>query len=290
MVFFNISFNLTWVWWKKKRPPKSVIMRITTNSKQQKGCFLWNKWRFFVMQMIFARHMKSIVETNCWWIKKRLYQEQVLSEIMTILIMYHLSWYKNFKWYYTKRVMVHQRKDYPDIVSYNRRFVEIMKFALAPLILYMIKVCLGKWSGISFVDFTPIKVCDNHRISSITLSKVMMRSFRQMNLNWFRQNSYAENLWESSITAKAFLQQESYAVTAETFMVQKYGIQPVSIGEWFGGAIINLMVCASATRRIYTKMLSKKNSFLLVISCLKIMMKFLKIVGWCRICLRIALK
>lgn len=39
--------------------------------------------------------------------------------------------------------MVHQRKDYPDIVSYNR-FVEIMKFALAPLILYMIKVCLGK--------------------------------------------------------------------------------------------------------------------------------------------------
>ena len=186
--------------------------------------------------------------------------------------------------------MVHQRKDYPDIVSYNRRFVEIMKFALAPLILYMIKVCLGKWSGISFVDFTPIKVCDNHRISSITLSKVMMRSFRQMNLNWFRQNSYAENLWESSITAKAFLQQESYAVTAETFMVQKYGIQPVSIGEWFGGAIINLMVCASATRRIYTKMLSKKNSFLLVISCLKIMMKFLKIVGWCRICLRIALK
>ena len=56
-----------------------------------------------------------------------------LSEIMTILIMYHLSGYKNFKCYYTKYVMVHQRKDYPDLVSYNR-FVEIMKFALASLI------------------------------------------------------------------------------------------------------------------------------------------------------------
>ena len=61
-----------------------------------------------------------------------------LSEIMTILIMYHLSGYKTFKWYYTKHIMVHQRKDFSDLVSYNR-FVEIMKFALVPLILYTIK-------------------------------------------------------------------------------------------------------------------------------------------------------
>ena len=86
-----------------------------------------------------------------------------LSEIMTILIMYHLSGYKTFKWYYTKHVMVHQRKDFPDLVSYTR-FVEIMKFALVPLILYTIKARFGKCSGISVVDSTPIKVCDNQRI------------------------------------------------------------------------------------------------------------------------------
>ena len=86
-----------------------------------------------------------------------------LSEIMTILIMYHLSGYKTFKWYYTKHIMVHQRKDFPDLVSYNR-FVEIMKFALVPLILYTIKARFGKCSGISFVDSTTLKVCDNHRI------------------------------------------------------------------------------------------------------------------------------
>ena len=34
--------------------------------------------------------------------------------------------------------MIHQSKDYPDIVSYNQ-FVEIMKFVLVPLILYTIK-------------------------------------------------------------------------------------------------------------------------------------------------------
>lgn len=89
--------------------------------------------------------------------------KMALSEIMTIIIMYHLSGYKTFKWYYTKHVMVHQRKDFPDLVSYNR-FVEIMKFALVPLILYTIKARFGKCSGISFVDSTPLKVCDNHRI------------------------------------------------------------------------------------------------------------------------------
>ena len=86
-----------------------------------------------------------------------------LSEIITIIIMYHLSGYKTFKQYYTKHVMVHQRKDFPDLVSYNR-FVEIMKFALVPLILYTIKARFGKCSGISFVDSTPLKVFNNHRI------------------------------------------------------------------------------------------------------------------------------
>ncbi len=37
-------------------------------------------------------------------------------------------------------------------------FVEIMKFALIPLILYTIKVRFDKCSEISFVDFTPLKV------------------------------------------------------------------------------------------------------------------------------------
>ena len=57
-----------------------------------------------------------------------------LSEIMTILIMYHLYGYKIFKWYYIEHIMVNQRKDFSDLVSYNL-FVEIMKFALVSLIL-----------------------------------------------------------------------------------------------------------------------------------------------------------
>ena len=88
-----------------------------------------------------------------------------LSEIMTILIMFHLSGYRTFKWYYKKHVMQHQKKDFPNLVSYNR-FVEIMEYALVPLILYIVRARFVKCSGISFVDSTPIKVCDNHRIKS----------------------------------------------------------------------------------------------------------------------------
>ena len=86
-----------------------------------------------------------------------------LSEIITILIMYHLSGYRTFKWYYKNHVMKYQKQDFPSLVSYNR-FVEIMEYALVPLIVYIVRARFVKCSGISFIDSTPIKVCDNHRI------------------------------------------------------------------------------------------------------------------------------
>lgn len=88
-----------------------------------------------------------------------------LSEIITILILYHLSGYRTFKWYYLYHVRKYLKQDFPTLVSYNR-FVEIMRYALVPLLLYTIRARFGKCSGISFVDSTPIRVCDNHRISS----------------------------------------------------------------------------------------------------------------------------
>ena len=106
-----------------------------------------------------------------------------LSEIMTILIMFHLSGYRTFKWYYKKHVMQHQKKDFPNLVSYNR-FVEIMEYALVPLILYIVRARFVKCSGISFVDSTPIKVCDNHRIrTNRVFSKYAKRG--KSSMGWF---------------------------------------------------------------------------------------------------------
>lgn len=106
-----------------------------------------------------------------------------LSEIMTILIMFHLSGYRTFKWYYQKHVIQHQKKDFPNLVSYNR-FVEIMEYALVPLILYIVRASFVKCSGISFVDSTPIKVCDNHRIrTNHVFSKYAKRG--KSSMGWF---------------------------------------------------------------------------------------------------------
>ena len=79
--------------------------------------------------------------------------------------------------------MVHQRKDFPDLVSYNR-FVEIMKFAFVPLILYTIKARSGKCSGISFVDSTSIKVCNNHRIHNHRVCSEYAKTGKS-SMEWF---------------------------------------------------------------------------------------------------------
>jgi len=94
---------------------------------------------------------------------KRMREPQLsMSEIMTILIHFHQSHYRNFKAYYIQHVQVNLRSEFPDLVSYHR-FVELMPRALIPLLAYL-RGRKGVCTGISFVDSTPLKVCHNRRI------------------------------------------------------------------------------------------------------------------------------
>ncbi len=86
-----------------------------------------------------------------------------LSEIMTILIWFHCSGYRNFKTYYQEQVQPHLRSEFPALVSYSR-FVEFTPSALLPLLAYL-HTCLGSCTGVSFLDATALAVCDPHRIS-----------------------------------------------------------------------------------------------------------------------------
>ena len=86
-----------------------------------------------------------------------------ISEIMTILIAFHQSYYRNFKAYYLEQVMKNWHSEFPGLVSYNR-FVEYIPSALVPLIIYLRTYCLGQCSGISFIDSTSLDVCLNQRI------------------------------------------------------------------------------------------------------------------------------
>jgi hypothetical protein len=86
-----------------------------------------------------------------------------LSEIMTILIHFHQSHYRDFKAYYTEYVLTHLRREFPGLVSYTR-FVELAPTALVPLTCYL-HSRFGRTAGIAFIDSTPLAVCHNKRIA-----------------------------------------------------------------------------------------------------------------------------
>lgn len=87
-----------------------------------------------------------------------------LSEVMTIITLFHASGYRNFKAYYTECVLKQYAWAFPRLVSYGR-FVELMPSALVPLCGYL-QSRKGRCSGISFIDSTSLKVCHNRRIHS----------------------------------------------------------------------------------------------------------------------------
>ena len=80
------------------------------------------------------------------------------SEVMTILILFHLKSYRNLKDFYKTYVCKHMQDYFPKRVSYNR-FIELQKGLVQPLAVYLKLHGLGKCSGISFIDSTPLKVC-----------------------------------------------------------------------------------------------------------------------------------
>jgi len=85
------------------------------------------------------------------------------SEIMTIVIHFHQSSYRDFKNYYTKHVLIHLPGEFPKLVSYNR-FVALMARVGIPLLAYLQR-CKGRCTGIAFVDATSIAVYHNKRIA-----------------------------------------------------------------------------------------------------------------------------
>ncbi len=84
------------------------------------------------------------------------------SEIMTILIHFHQSHYRDFKAFYLQHVLAHLRADFPGLVSYSR-FVQLIPSVLVPLAAYL-ETCRGHCNGLSFVDSTRLVVCHNRRI------------------------------------------------------------------------------------------------------------------------------
>lgn len=86
------------------------------------------------------------------------------SEVITILLCFHLSDYRTLKHFYLDYVCKHLKRDFPGLVSYNR-FVELQKKAALPLLMFVSAQSMGSCTGISFIDATALQVCAKQRIN-----------------------------------------------------------------------------------------------------------------------------
>jgi hypothetical protein len=104
------------------------------------------------------------------------------SEIMTLLIHFHQSHYRDFKAYYTQYVQVHLKGELPGLVSYQR-FVELIPSVLTPLCAYW-QQQYGQCTGLSFIVSTALAVCHNRRIHSHRVFKGLAARGKT-SVDWF---------------------------------------------------------------------------------------------------------
>jgi hypothetical protein len=110
----------------------------------------------------YASHLLPSGTGKAWFAAGRM----SLGEVMTIVLLFHLSGYRCFKWFYQRAVQGPLPDGYfPHRVSYNR-FAELMKYSLIPLAVYTQFFRRGKGTGVSFIGTAPLKACHNRRIRS----------------------------------------------------------------------------------------------------------------------------
>ena len=104
------------------------------------------------------------------------------SEIITILVLFHLSHYRDLKNFYLADVMRSHRSEFPNLLSYHR-FVEVEGRVLVALCVFL-KQKTGDQTGFYFIDSTPLAVCHNKRIHKHkTFADIAKRGHTSM--GWF---------------------------------------------------------------------------------------------------------
>lgn len=85
------------------------------------------------------------------------------SEMMSIVIFYHQSGFKCFKYYYQQIIQKYLRSYFPQSYSYSR-FVNLMKRLNLPLFTFLNACRLATSARGNYIDSTKLIVCHNKRI------------------------------------------------------------------------------------------------------------------------------
>ena len=105
-----------------------------------------------------------------------------ISEVMTILIHFHQSHYRDFKACYRQHLCKHMRSEFPALVSYTR-FVELIPSTLPAMSLYL-RVRSGQRTGMAFIDSTTLSVRHNKRIGRHRVFAEVARRGKS-SMGWF---------------------------------------------------------------------------------------------------------
>jgi hypothetical protein len=92
--------------------------------------------------------------------------ELSIGAILTIILLFHPSPCKNFKYFYQGYLCIFYREEFPKLCRYQR-FIELKPRALPYLTLLLHWFCeQSHKTGLSFIDSTSLAVCHSKRISS----------------------------------------------------------------------------------------------------------------------------
>jgi hypothetical protein len=111
-------------------------------------------------KVLISQWQKQLLEDGTH--KRQRSGRMTTSEMMTIVVNFHMSHYRDFKNYYLIYVTHVYKDDFPNLLSYTR-FFEVMSRVIVPMCAYFTSL-KGKLPGIEFIDSTSIKVCHIIRI------------------------------------------------------------------------------------------------------------------------------
>ena len=122
---------------------------------------------------------KQLISTR----RKRLRSGKLsLSEMLFIMVLFHVSPFKNFKTFCYFGINQKYRDCFGDLPSYSR-IVTLMPRLLVPLCV-LLRCFRGEETGIYFVDSTKLAVCHNKRINRNKVFKGLAKRGRST-MGWF---------------------------------------------------------------------------------------------------------